>query len=56
MKKLLLFAATLALGLGGCSKEYLNPSSVSQSQATGSSDGLLTLCNGLQQRYSTGAR
>ena len=55
MKKLLLFAATLALGLGGCSKEYLNPSSVSQSQATGSSDGLLTLCNGLQQRYSTGA-
>ena len=55
MKKFFLFAATLALALGGCSKEYLNPSSISLPQATGSSDGLLTLCNGLQQRYSTGA-
>ena len=55
MKKLLLFAATCALALGGCNKEYLNPSSVSLPQATGSSDGLLTLCNGLQQRYATGA-
>ena len=55
MKKLLLIVATCALALGGCHKEYLNPSTVSLPQATGSSDGLLTLCNGLQQRYSTGA-
>ena len=33
MKKLLLFVATLALALGGCNKEYLNPSSVSLPQA-----------------------
>ena len=36
-----------------CNKEYLNPSTVSQSQAVSSPDGLITLSNGLQYRYTT---
>lgn len=35
-----------------CTQEYLNPSAVSQQQAVSSVDGLLTLCNGLQYRYT----
>lgn len=54
MKKYTLLAALLALSLGSCNKEYLNPSSAIQSQVVTSSDGLITLCNGLQSRYSTG--
>ncbi len=56
MKKLLLLTTTLALLLSqfACQQsEYLNPSSVSQSQAVSSADGLLTLGNGLQYRYTT---
>ncbi len=34
-------------------KEYLNPSTISQSQAVSSPDGLMTLSNGLQYRYTT---
>ena len=37
-----------------CNKEYLNPSTISQSQAVSSPDGLMTLSNGLQYRYTTG--
>ena len=55
MKKILTLAALLsALALGSCNKEYLNPSTASQQQVVTSSDGLITLCNGLQARYSTG--
>ncbi|MBO2010768.1 RagB/SusD family nutrient uptake outer membrane protein [Hymenobacter negativus] len=54
MKKYTILAALLALSLGSCNKEYLNPSSASQQQVVTSSDGLITLCNGLQARYSTG--
>jgi len=53
MKKISLLAVLLALSLGSCNKEYLNPSSATQNQVVTSSDGLLTLCNGLQARYST---
>jgi hypothetical protein len=53
MKKYTLLAALLALSLGSCNKEYLNPSSATQDQVVTSSDGLITLCNGLQARYST---
>ncbi|MDO7849470.1 RagB/SusD family nutrient uptake outer membrane protein [Hymenobacter sp. M29] len=54
MKKHTLLAALLALSLGSCNKEYLNPSSALQPQVVTSSDGLITLCNGLQYRYSAG--
>ena len=53
MKKLLILAAGLTLGLGACNKEYQNPSTASQTQVVTSSDGLITLCNGLQYRYTT---
>ncbi|MGI4865917.1 MAG: RagB/SusD family nutrient uptake outer membrane protein [Janthinobacterium lividum] len=55
MKKLLFLTALLSLTLGACKRDYLNPSTVSQAQAVSSSDGLITLCNGLQYRYTTGA-
>jgi hypothetical protein len=55
MKKLFALTALLALGtLGSCNREYLNPSTASQQQVVSSSDGLITLCNGLQYRYSAG--
>lgn len=57
MKKYLILSTILALVLSqtGCqTPEYLNPSSISQSQAVSSADGLITLANGLQYRYTTG--
>ncbi|TDN39726.1 RagB/SusD family nutrient uptake outer membrane protein [Hymenobacter sp. UV11] len=51
MKRILYLAALLALG--ACNKEFQNPSTASQTQVVTSSDGLLTLCNGLQYRYTT---
>ncbi|GAB3799222.1 hypothetical protein GCM10028819_22070 [Spirosoma humi] len=56
MKKTLIPAllASLLLTQSACNKEYLNPSSISQTQAVSSPDGLMTLCNGLQYRYTTG--
>ena len=57
MKKLLILTTTLVTLLSAVScqqAEYLNPSTISQSQAVSSPDGLITLCNGLQYRYSTG--
>lgn len=53
MKKLFFLAALLSLTLGACNKDYLNPSTASQTQVVTSSDGLLTLANGLQYRYTT---
>ncbi|MGI4831885.1 MAG: RagB/SusD family nutrient uptake outer membrane protein [Janthinobacterium lividum] len=56
MKRIFYLTALLALGtLGACNREYLNPSTASQQQVVSTSDGLLTLCNGLQYRYSAGA-
>ena len=52
MKRLLYLTALLALG--ACTKDYQNPSTASQPQVVTSSDGLLTLANGLQYRYTTG--
>lgn len=55
MKKLLIttILSGLLLTQNACNQEYLNPSSASQPQVVGSVDGLLTLCNGLQYRYTT---
>lgn len=56
MKKTLIL--TLITGIVftqfACNQEYLNPSTISQSQAVSSPDGLMTLANGLQYRYTTG--
>lgn len=54
MKKLLttLLLSGVLLTQNACNQEYLNPSSASQPQVVGSVDGLITLCNGLQYRYS----
>ncbi|GAB3772401.1 hypothetical protein GCM10028818_12560 [Spirosoma horti] len=56
MKKTLIpiLLTGLMLTQSACNKEYLNPSSISQAQAVSSPDGLMTLCNGLQYRYTTG--
>lgn len=57
MKKYVILTSFLALLIGqnGCQQqEFLNPSSVSQSQAVSSPDGLITLTNGLQYRFTTG--
>ena len=56
MKKLLttFLLSGLLLTQNACNQEYLNPSSASQPQVVGSTDGLITLCNGLQYRYTTG--
>jgi len=56
MKKLFIFSVLVALLVtqNACNEEYLNPSTATQAQAVGSADGLIALCNGLQQRYSTG--
>ncbi|MBO0934568.1 RagB/SusD family nutrient uptake outer membrane protein [Fibrella aquatilis] len=56
MKKIIISALSLVLlsQMACQTPEYLNPSTISQSQAVSSPDGLITLCNGLQFRYSTG--
>lgn len=56
MKKILIptILAGLLFTQVACNKEYLNPSTISQSQAVSSPDGLITLSNGLQYRYTTG--
>ncbi|OIN59200.1 RagB/SusD family nutrient uptake outer membrane protein [Arsenicibacter rosenii] len=56
MKKYLLIISLLALTLtqNSCTQEYLNPSTASQPQVVSSTDGLITLCNGLQYRFTTG--
>ncbi|WP_022822693.1 RagB/SusD family nutrient uptake outer membrane protein [Hymenobacter norwichensis] len=45
----------LLVTLSSCEKEYRNPSTATQDQVLTSSDGLITVCNGLQYRYTTGA-
>ncbi|MCX6214388.1 RagB/SusD family nutrient uptake outer membrane protein [Spirosoma sp.] len=56
MKKIVIpiLLTGLLLTQAACNKEYLNPSTISQSQAVSSPDGLMTLANGLQYRYTTG--
>lgn len=40
------------LALTSCDKEYLNPSAASETQVVNDVNGLITLANGLQYRYS----
>lgn len=53
MKRYVLGLALLS-ALAGCNKEYLNPSAGTEQQIVTASDGLITVCNGLQYRYTTG--
>ena len=52
--KTTLFLAAIALSLSACDKEYLNPSSAAEPQIVKDANGLITLCNGLQYRYTVG--
>ncbi|AYA35738.1 RagB/SusD family nutrient uptake outer membrane protein [Hymenobacter oligotrophus] len=54
MKKYLLLLSLLCIGLGSCDKEYLDPSAARQQDVLATSDGLITVCNGLQYRYTVG--
>ncbi len=56
MKKLLIITSLLALTItqNGCNQEYLNPSAASEQQVVNSPDGLVTLVNGMQFRYTFG--
>jgi len=50
---LLLFTGSL-LFVTSCNKEYINPSTASEPSVTGSADGLMNLCAGLQRRFTIG--
>lgn len=54
MKKILVLLAVLSLTMGSCNKEYLNPSTANEEQVLSNSDGLITVCNGMQARFTTG--
>lgn len=56
MKKYILTTALLTalLTQNGCQQEYLNPSVATEQQVINSTDGLITLANGLQFRYTIG--
>lgn len=42
----------LLLSASSCDQEYLNPSSASEQQVVNDVNGLMTLCNGLQARFT----
>jgi hypothetical protein len=54
MKNILLYSilAGMLLTATSCDQEYLNPSAASETQATTDINGLITLCNGIQYRYT----
>ncbi|WP_375447483.1 RagB/SusD family nutrient uptake outer membrane protein [uncultured Fibrella sp.] len=57
MKKILILSTLTGLLLlqNACKQQdYLNPSTASQPQVVGTPDGLITVCNALQYRYTTG--
>jgi hypothetical protein len=54
MKKKIIYFFSVALicSLSSCEQEYLNPSAASEQQVVNDVNGLVTLCNGLQYRYT----
>lgn len=42
------------MSVTSCNKEYLNPSAASEPQVVNDVNGLITLCNGIQFRYTVG--
>ncbi|MHA8051422.1 RagB/SusD family nutrient uptake outer membrane protein [Aquirufa sp. ROCK-SH2] len=51
-KLIYLFSFALICSLSSCEQEYLNPSAASEQQVVNDVNGLITLCNGLQYRYT----
>jgi len=52
MKRIVLIYFTTALMLVSCDKEYLNPSTAAEEQVINDVNGLISLANGLQYKYS----
>ena len=55
MKKIIYtFFTTLAIVFASCDKEYVNPSTATEDQITNDVNGLISMANGLQSKYSVG--
>ena len=58
MKKIsflkIIFTLLSVFSLSSCEQEYLNPSTVSETQAIEEVNAIIALCNGLQFRYTNG--
>jgi starch-binding outer membrane protein, SusD/RagB family len=52
--KSILLASVTMMGLSSCQKEYLNPSTASETQVVTDVDGLVALANNLPLRYAVG--
>ena len=52
--KSFVFASIAMMGLSSCQKEYLNPSTASETQVVSDVDGLVALANNLPLRYAVG--
>jgi starch-binding outer membrane protein, SusD/RagB family len=52
--KSFVFASVAMMGLSSCQKEYLNPSTASETQVVSDVDGLVALANNLPLRYAVG--
>jgi starch-binding outer membrane protein, SusD/RagB family len=52
--KSFVLASVAMIGLSSCQKEYLNPSTASETQVVSDVDGLVALANNLPLRYSVG--
>ena len=54
MKKIIYACITMAFLFVSCDNEYLNPSTASEEQIINDVNGLISLANGLQYKYSVG--
>jgi starch-binding outer membrane protein, SusD/RagB family len=54
MRTKYIYSILLVFGLASCYEEYMNPSATSEEQATATVEGLISLSNGLQSKYTTG--
>lgn len=54
MKRIYIITIAALTILSSCDKEYLNPSSASETQVVNDINGLIALANGLQQKYTVG--
>ena len=54
IKKSFILASVAMMSLSSCQKEYLNPSTASETQVVSDVDGLIALANNLPLRYTVG--
>ena len=54
MKKIIILFTTIIFLFASCDKEYLNPSAASETQVVNDVNGLISLANGLQYKYTIG--